>query len=169
MQNCTWVCVCVHELCCVCLFVTQWTVAARILCLWNFPGKNIRMSFHLLLQGIFLTQGPRRASCLLCLLPGRQFFTPCHLGKARKITLLMYIQTYSLSHCFKDFKLFTLFLQPCNSLFLCSLGRSPICQFADGQLYWQMDSFLHIVLNTAFVECASGVFIENLNSNEFHF
>jgi len=36
---------------------------ARLLCLWNFPGKNIGMSCHFLLQGIFLTQGSN-----LCLL-----------------------------------------------------------------------------------------------------
>ena len=29
---------------------------ARLLCLWNFPVKNIRVGRHFLLQGIFLTQ-----------------------------------------------------------------------------------------------------------------
>ena len=29
----------------------------RILCPWNFPGKNTRVGCHFLLQGIFLTQG----------------------------------------------------------------------------------------------------------------
>ena len=29
----------------------------RLLCPWNFPGKNTRMGCHFLLQGIFLTQG----------------------------------------------------------------------------------------------------------------
>ena len=29
----------------------------RLLCPWNFPGKNIGVSCHFLLQGIFLTQG----------------------------------------------------------------------------------------------------------------
>ena len=28
---------------------------ARLLCPWNFPGKNIGVSCHFLLQGIFLT------------------------------------------------------------------------------------------------------------------
>ena len=31
--------------------------AARLLCLWNFPGKNTGVSCHFLLQGIFPTQG----------------------------------------------------------------------------------------------------------------
>ena len=29
---------------------------ARVLCLWNFPGKNSGVDCHFLLQGIFLTQ-----------------------------------------------------------------------------------------------------------------
>ena len=30
---------------------------ARLLCLWDSPGKNTGVGFHFLLQGIFLTQG----------------------------------------------------------------------------------------------------------------
>ena len=30
---------------------------ARLLCPWNFPGKNTGVGYHLLLQGIFPTQG----------------------------------------------------------------------------------------------------------------
>ena len=30
---------------------------ARLLCLWDFPGKNAGVGGHFLLQGIFLTQG----------------------------------------------------------------------------------------------------------------
>ena len=29
----------------------------RLLCPWDFPGKNIGVGCHFLLQGIFLTQG----------------------------------------------------------------------------------------------------------------
>ena len=39
---------------------------ARLLCPWNFPGKNTGVDCHFLLQGIFLTQGSN--PCLLCLL-----------------------------------------------------------------------------------------------------
>ena len=40
------------------LFVTPWTVAPpRLLCSWDFPGKNTEVSCHSLLQRIFLTQG----------------------------------------------------------------------------------------------------------------
>ena len=30
---------------------------ARLLCPWDFPGKNTRVGCHFLVQGIFLTQG----------------------------------------------------------------------------------------------------------------
>ena len=38
------------------LCLTLWD-PARLLCSWHFPGKNIGMGCHFLLQGIFLTQG----------------------------------------------------------------------------------------------------------------
>ena len=31
---------------------------------WDFPGKNIGIGCHLLLQGIFLTQGSNCISCI---------------------------------------------------------------------------------------------------------
>ena len=45
---------------------TPGNVAARFLCLWNFPGTNIGVGCHFLLQGIFLIQG--QTPCLLHLL-----------------------------------------------------------------------------------------------------
>ena len=39
------------------LFVIPWTVALRLLCPWNSPGKNTGVGCHALLQGIFPTQG----------------------------------------------------------------------------------------------------------------
>ena len=38
------------------LCLTLWD-SARLLCSWHFPGKNIGVGCHFLLQGIFLTQG----------------------------------------------------------------------------------------------------------------
>ena len=38
-------------------FVIPWTVAHQLLCPWDFPGKNMGVGCHFLLQGIFLTQG----------------------------------------------------------------------------------------------------------------
>ena len=39
----------------------------RLLCPWDFPGKNTGVSCHFLLQGIFLTQGSNQH--VLCRLP----------------------------------------------------------------------------------------------------
>ena len=36
---------------------TPWAVATRLLCPWDFPGKNTGVGYHFLLQGIYLTQG----------------------------------------------------------------------------------------------------------------
>ena len=38
-------------------FATPWTVAPRLLCPWDFPGKNTGVGCHFLLQGIFPTRG----------------------------------------------------------------------------------------------------------------
>ena len=59
-------CVCV----CVCVLITQSCSTllphgpVRLLCPWNFPGKNTGVGWHSLLQGIFPTQGSN--ICLLC-------------------------------------------------------------------------------------------------------
>ena len=47
-------------------FETPWTVAPRLLCPWNFPGKNTGAGCQFLLQGIFLIQGLNlHLQCLL--------------------------------------------------------------------------------------------------------
>ena len=38
----------------VCLSVTPWTLAARLLCPWNSPGKNTGIGCHFLLQNFVL-------------------------------------------------------------------------------------------------------------------
>ena len=38
------------------LFPNPWTVDTRLLCPWDFSGKNTRVDCHFLLQGIFPTQ-----------------------------------------------------------------------------------------------------------------
>ena len=46
---------------------------------WDSPGKNTRVGYHALLQGIFLIQGWNL--CLLCLLHWQVgFYHWCHLG-----------------------------------------------------------------------------------------
>ena len=46
------------------LFSILWTVPTRFLHPWDFPGKNTRVGCHLLLQGIFPTQGWTHVSCI---------------------------------------------------------------------------------------------------------
>ena len=58
------------------LFATPWTVPARLLCLWNSPGKNNGVSCHSLLQEISQTQGSNSGICTA----GR-FFTICAIKK----------------------------------------------------------------------------------------
>ena len=81
------------------LFVTPWTVVARLLCPWDSPGKNTGVGSHFLLQRIFPTQGSNLSllHLLHCRLfitesPGKPSFTftqPekrmkfCHLQKTR--------------------------------------------------------------------------------------
>ena len=54
------------QFCCIWLFATLWTVAHRLLCPWDSPGKSTGVGRHFLLHGIFPTQGSN--PCLLHLL-----------------------------------------------------------------------------------------------------
>ena len=45
----------VELLSCVQLFAAARTMARRLLCPWDFPGKNTRVGCHALLQAVFLT------------------------------------------------------------------------------------------------------------------
>ena len=40
---------------------------ARLLCPWDFPGKNTGVGCHFLLQGIFLTRDWTHVSCISCI------------------------------------------------------------------------------------------------------
>ena len=53
-----------------------WRLFARLPCSWDFPGKNIEVGCHFLLQGIFPTQGSNL--CLLCLLHWQADSLPLH-------------------------------------------------------------------------------------------
>ena len=79
------VCVCV----CVCalsrfshvrFFETPWTIAPRLLCPWDSPGKKTGVGCHFLLQGIFPTQDGTRISFVPCLLAGGFFTTSSTWG-----------------------------------------------------------------------------------------
>ena len=59
---------------------------ARLLCLWNFPGKNTTVGGCFLLQGIFLTQGSN--PCFLHLLQCQVDSLPLsHLGSHECISI----------------------------------------------------------------------------------
>ena len=61
--------------------------SARLLCLWDSPGKNTRVGFLALLQGIFLTQGSNPS--VLCLLYWQVDSLPLvPPGKPSRYTLL---------------------------------------------------------------------------------
>ena len=54
--------ICVHVCACCCfsyvrMFATLWTIAARVLCLWDSLVKNTQVGCYALPQGIIPTQG----------------------------------------------------------------------------------------------------------------
>ena len=49
---------------CVRLFVTLWVVAPRLLCPWDFPGRNTGVDYHFPLWGISQARDHTRASCV---------------------------------------------------------------------------------------------------------
>ena len=55
--------------------VTYGLQPARLLCLWDSPGKNTGMACHALLQGIFPIQGSNPVSLMSSMLAGRFFTT----------------------------------------------------------------------------------------------
>ena len=59
VSECVCVCVCVRVLSHVQLFETPWIVARQIPLSWNFPGKNIGVSCHFLLQFHWLKPSKR--------------------------------------------------------------------------------------------------------------
>ena len=75
------VCVCVCVCMCECvlihvrLFATPWTIPVRILWPLDFPGKNTRVGYHFLLQGIFMTQGSNPHLLPVSLSLAGRFFT----------------------------------------------------------------------------------------------
>ena len=77
------ICLCVlSRFSCVWLFVTPWTVALQAPLSMDSPVKDTGASCHVLLQGIFLTQG--RSPHLLCLLNWDVgFFTTSATWKAQ--------------------------------------------------------------------------------------
>ena len=59
----------------------------RLLCPWNFPGKNTGGGYLFLLQGSFPTQGSN--SRLLSILHWKPNFLPLKIGKLKRLELLL--------------------------------------------------------------------------------
>ena len=68
-----------------CLFATLWTVVARLLCPWNFPGKNTRVGCHFLLSDSEIEPAYLVSPAL-----SDRFFTTVPLGSS-----FIYIYIYS--------------------------------------------------------------------------
>ena len=64
--------------------------SARLLCPWDFPGKNAGVACHALLQGIFLTQGLN--SCLLH--RQKDSLLLSHQGTPPAISIYIYLSIY---------------------------------------------------------------------------
>ena len=70
--------------------------AARLLCPWDFPGKNTEEGCHFVLQGA--SSIPREVSCISCI--GRWIlYHQCHLGSpdSSEGTGIQSLRTYKLS------------------------------------------------------------------------
>ena len=57
------------------LFATSWTVATRLLCPWDSPGKNTGVDCHFLLLGDLPDAGIEPVSLMSSALAGRFFTT----------------------------------------------------------------------------------------------
>ena len=79
---------------------------ARLLCPWNFPGKNTGGGCHFLLQGIFPTQGMKLCLLVFPVLAGRFFTTVPIPGKMLCIHII-----FSRSHLIVGFAWTILFHQ----------------------------------------------------------
>ena len=93
----------------------------RLLCPWDFWGKNTGVGCHFLLQGLFLTQ--RSNPCLLCPLHCKWTFYP--MNHQRESTTKNYISnigpvfpTGSHRKAFLHVTCHLLYLQPCKNSFL---------------------------------------------------
>ena len=86
VNNCDVWCVCVYMSACLHLHLvvsdslqSHRLKPTRLLCPWNFPGKNTGMGCHFLLKGIFPTQGLNLHLLLSCI--GMWIlYHWCHLG-----------------------------------------------------------------------------------------
>ena len=63
-------CMCAQLVSCVWFFAMPLTIPTRLLCPWDYPGKNTGVGCHFSLQGIVPTQDQSHVSCI-----SKWFFT----------------------------------------------------------------------------------------------
>ena len=126
------------------LFAALWAAAHRLLCPWNFPGKNTGVGSHFLLQGIFLTQ---EANLNLVLNPNLKvtggFFTTLPPGKLSCTPNLNIVSNLcavkKCSSAWRGWKMSALFPAPPDWPVLHQAGRpSPLSRPRFPHL-WNMD------------------------------
>ena len=130
------VCCLLNHFSCVQLFATPWTVATRLLCPWDFPGKNTGVECHFLLQGIFPTQGSNQVFCGSCI--ACRFFTPEPPGSPCKSSILQY-RIFFLKVTFKNHNYwFTLGCSfPCILLFVFFFESAVPSLFGTNCRFWK--------------------------------
>ena len=109
----------------------------RLLCPWDFPGKNTRAGCHFLLQGIFPTQG-LNLGLLYC---RWILYQVSHQCKCYVTIICKYVAAQAnLNFLFRNFlkELKKIFFFVCSWLNLriitCRYGRTTV--FGDGGLWW---------------------------------
>ena len=102
-------------------FVTPWTIATRLLCPEDFPGKNTEVGCHFLLQRIFWIQ-TLKPGLLHFLNWQADFIRLCHLGSPDKLLHTHYFSSH-VSCPFADVK----FDFPTLSLKVLKLENKQVC------------------------------------------
>ena len=94
---------------------------ARLLCPWAFPGKNTGVGCHVLLQGMFLTQGSnqRLLHWQACSLPVNQLGNTTFSAEKNKIPVE--VSVWRLHTCSNTEQLTCRVLIICCFLFVCFL------------------------------------------------
>jgi len=122
----TFYCCLITKLCPTLLW-PQGLQPTRLLCLWDFPGKNTGVDCHFLFQGCFLTQGSKPCPCI-----GRRFVVVVFYQWVTREALLLYFYFVSMQHLvlfsipsFKSF--FSWLAWPCFLLSLLLCWLSCIC------------------------------------------
>ena len=107
--RCVCMCMCVCGSMCVCVLSCSDSLQpyglqpSRLVCSWDFPGKNTRVGCRFLLQGIFQTQGLTHISCVSSI--SAKFFNTELPGKPQLIASETLKEKDQISDFFKVLKI----------------------------------------------------------------